>query len=432
MKTAEREKTGAPAPMSECARKRFRRNYLLGIVNGTMFRGSRIFIDEDTIIPIFIASLTQSKFLVGLAVGLRLSGWFFPQIFVANWVAAKERKNPTYVAWGAVRVASILAIVLSVWLIGAGSPTLLLTLFMVFWGMLYFSAGMTGVSFVEVVAKTIPIHKLGSFYGYRLFFAGAVSLGSGFLITRIQAAYDYPVDFAVIFMIAFFMITAGITSWSLASEQRDIDVRPKKPLPEHLREGAGIFREDSQFRALFGYKAAFFLWNAGVPFFILFAMEQVEGIGDYKGQFAMTKVIGLSLANILWAKMSNSERWGRCRGILTWVSVMAIALPPAVLLLSLPALSGAALPLLFVVFFFIGAVQSGMVLGYMNMLIRMSPADRRPLYVGLMNSLLGPVILGLALLGGGIVELLSFEVMFAVSSGAAVLSLVCVRRMKSL
>jgi len=434
METAAGKSETPPAAMSKCALRRFRRNYLLGIINGTMFRGSRIFIDEDTIIPVFIASLTQSKFLVGLVVGIRLSGWFLPQLFVANYVGAKARKNPTYIAWGAVRVAAILGIVLSVWLVQAGNPALLLTLFLVFWSVLYFSAGMTGVSFVEGVAKTIPINKLGSFYGYRLFFAGIVSLGSGLLIVKIQSAYSFPTDFAIIFMIAFFMIAAGITSWSLASEQPDTQVRPKKPLGEHLRESAGIFREDAQFRALFSFKAAFYLWTAGVPFFILYvmSMERFGSISEYKGYFAMTKVIGLSLSNIVWARMSNSERWGGTRGILTWISVLGMTLPPAVMLLSLPSMTGAALPLLFAVFFLIGVVQSGMVLGYMNALIRMSPVERRPLYVGLMNSLLGPVILGLALLGGAIVELISFEVMFVISTCAAFLSLVCARRLKNL
>lgn len=418
--------------MSKCARRRFKRNYILGIINGTMFRGSRIFIDEDTIIPLFIATLTQSKFLVGLAVGLRLSGWYFPQLFMANHVGAKERKNPTYIAWGGVRIASILAIVLSVYFVGAGNSGLLLVLFMVFWGMLYLSAGMTGVSFVEVVAKTIPVQKLGSFYGYRLFFAGVVSLGSGFAITRIQAAYAYPMDFTVIFFIAFFMIAGGITSWSLAAEQRDKVLRPKKPIREHLSESAGIFKGDSQFRALLGFKVAFYLWNAGVPFFILFAAEQFDSVAGYKGHFAMIKVIGLSLSNIVWARMSNSARWGGSRGILTWVSALAIVLPLAVMLLGLRITTAAALPLLFGVFFFIGVVQSGMILGYMNALIRISPAERRPLYVGLMNTLLGPMILGLALAGGGIVEFISYTPMFAISSAAALLALLSVRRLKAL
>jgi len=431
MESAKKPEITEERGLSKCAERRFRRNYLLGIINGTMFRGSRIFIDEDTIIPIFIASLTQSKFLVGLAVGLRLSGWFFPQIFVANWVGAKDRKHPTYIAWGAVRVVAILAIVLSVWLVGAGNPTLLLTLFFVFWAGLYFSAGMTGVSFVEVVAKTIPDGKLGSFYGYRMFFAGLVSLASGFLIVKIQAVYSYPTDYALIFMIAFLMITGGIVSWSLAREQRDIEVRPKKPLFAHLRESAEIFREDSRFRSLFGFKAAFYLWNAGVPFFILFFldMEDFAWIAGYKGYLAMTKVIGLSVSNLLWARMANSERLGRCRGILTTVSAIAIVLPFAVIALSRPEFSGFALPAMFGVFFFIGTIQSGMVIGYMNTLIRISPAQRRPLYIGLMNSMLGPIILGLALLGGGVVEIFSYKVMFTISALAAVLALICARRL---
>jgi hypothetical protein len=432
MTQAVEEEQASPPVMSKCARRRFKRNYILGIINGVMFRGSRIFIDEDTIIPVFIATLTQSKILVGLAVGLRLSGWYLPQLFVANSLGAKEKKNPTYIAWGFARVACILAIVLSVWLVQASNAPLLLTLFMVFWGMLYITAGMSGVSFVEVVAKTIPVQRLGGFYGYRLFFAGVISLGSGYLISVIQSAYRYPFDYGVMFLVAFFLIAAGIITWSLAAEQRDKVLRPKKPIREHLRESAGIFKADSQFRALLGFKAAFFLWWAGVPFYIRFAMEHFDWVDKYKGHFAVSKVIGLSLSNIIWARMSNSERWGGSRGILTWVSAVAMLLPLAVLPLGLGGVSSVALPVLFAVFLLAGAVQSGLVVGYMNALIRISPNERRPLYVGLMNTLLGPMILGLALSGGVIVEFASYEVMFIISSAAALLSLISARRLKSL
>jgi MFS family permease len=107
-------------------------------------------------------------------------------------------------------------------------------------------------------------------------------------------------------------------------------------------------------------------------------------------------------------------------------------LPLAVLPLGLGGVSSVALPVLFAVFLLAGAVQSGLVVGYMNALIRISPNERRPLYVGLMNTLLGPMILGLALSGGVIVEFASYEVMFIISSAAALLSLISARRLKSL
>jgi hypothetical protein len=418
--------------MDKCAERRYRRNYRLGLVNGALFRASQPLLDHYTIIPVFIGALTPANFIVGLAVGLRLAGRRIPQMFIANTLTAKERKNPTYITAGFLRIAALAGMALTIWLAGFADPALLLVLFLVFWTAFYFFAGLSHVPFVDVIAKTVPIEKISRLWAYRMFFGGILAVGSGFMVKGIQSVFDFPTDFAVIFTIATVIVTSAIVIWFFALEQKDKVVREKKPLPEHFRECVGILRNDGQFRALFAFRSLIMVWFAGgAPFIIRYAQARLEVDMDYLGYFVAVQTFGLLSSNLLWARMSNSDRMGRCRGVLIGAGAIALVTHPAAMLLSLPALESLVLPLLFVIFFLVGAARSGIILGFMNSLIRISPAETRPIYLGVMNTFLVPAVLAIAFTSGAIVDILSFEVMFALSSAAAFVSVLAARRLRA-
>ena len=77
--------------------------------------------------------------------------------------------------------------------------------------------------------------------------------------------------------------------------------------------------------------------------------------------------------------------------------------------------------LLFAAFAGVGAAVSGTNIGYQSLLLAIAPAARRPSYVGLMNSFLGPFML-LPALAGVLVDRAGPLVVFAaalVAAGAA-------------
>jgi len=415
----------------KCAERRLKRNYILGVINGVLFRGAEPFIDQNTIIPVFISILTPSRFFIGLATGLRLSGWYLPQMFQSNIVAASEFKHPTYITFGFFRIAAIIGIPLFLWLLGAGNPTLLLALFILLWGGFYFLGGICGISFVDVVAKTVPAKKLGGFWAARLFLGGLLAVGSGLIVKKIQASYEFPTDFTLIFTTAAVMIALAIFSWFFALEPRDKTVRPRRPFSEHIKENIAIFRTDSQFRNLFFFRSFFVFCQITSPYFIVFSIERL-GIDtkSYLGYLVAAQTFGAIISNLLWAYMSNSERLGKSRGILTTVSAICVILPITIMALSFPALKPSIIPVVFVLFFLVGAVDSGVWLGFMNSLILISPSENRPIYLGLMNTLLGVTMLIFALSSGLIAQFLPFDVIFSLSALAATAAIIASRRLK--
>lgn len=413
-------------------RKNGKRNFVLGVINGMLFRASVPFVDETVIIPQFIKSLTANDIFVGLAVGFRHSLWFFPQIFVANVVSGKEKKNPTYIFWTFVRSAGLLMMTLSAFMVGAEHPGLLLALFLVSWGITYLAAGMAGVSFMDVVAKTIPPRKLGSMWGYRFFFGGILAIAFGFMVTAILKAdsIGFPYNYGIIFGCGFVVMTVAMISWSMASEDPDKITRPKKPLGELFRECVSIFREDARFRSLFLYMAVFYICLPGASFFKFHAKNYGVLTENDDGWLLIAKITGMIITNFIWARFVNDENGEGCRKTMIWSCIISAILPAAVLVTMLEPFRGAAWYLMLFYFFLVGSVFGAWFMGSKSALIRIAPEGNRPVYLGLMNTALGPLFLATGALAGTVAEIVGYEVMFGVTIAAALVALVFACRVR--
>lgn len=89
----------------------YRRNYLLGLLNGALFMCGTTFIGPSTVLPAFILHFTQSRFVVGLAGSLHRMGWSLPQLLISNYVERLRYKMPFYRASNAIRMSLLAAVV---------------------------------------------------------------------------------------------------------------------------------------------------------------------------------------------------------------------------------------------------------------------------------------------------------------------------------
>ena len=95
--------------------------------------------------------------------------------------------------------------------------------------------------------------------------------------------------------------------------------------------------------------------------------------------------------------------------------------------LAMDVIEGAAgLVALGLLFFVLGAMVTGMTIGYLGYLMEISPDDRRPAYSAYFNALASPAAL-LPLVGAAIVTQFSLMVLFALALVAAALQLVTIR-----
>ena len=119
-------------------------------------------------------------------------------------------------------------------------------------------------------------------------------------------------------------------------------------------------------------------------------------------------MIGAMISNFLWGKLSGSGRNRLTAKIAISLQIVAILL----------ASSSFSLYEYMVVFFLVGASIDGNRIASSNLILKLAPVDKRPVYIALQMNI---VSLGMffSILGGVILHFLNYEVLY----GSAIVTL---------
>ncbi len=418
--------------MSDCssfqdqlALKHFKRNFFLGVANGVLFNFAWAFTSTSTVLPLFISKLTSSQMLIGLASTLEALGWFLPQIAVAAVTLHRKNQKPVYLKTAFLRGGSFLLFSILVFPLGKENPTLLLLTFFLLFSIYSFGGGLAGVSFTDIVGKTIPAQKRGSFFGMRMFFGGGLSALAGFLIHRILKNYDFPDNFGILFLLASALIILALLCFCMVQEPPTKRRGERKGIKENLLLGFQIAKTNKSFRMLLWTRVAIGSYVMGLPFYIIYAKEYLLIPASLAGIFLTVQMVGYLSSNLLWGYLSNRKN----NRLVLILSALFSSVGPLLVLFSMAF--GIPLWVYGAIFFFLGATISGLDIGYMNYLLEIAPEDKRPIYVGFLNTVVGPTIF-LSAVGGLIIQIFSFGFLyvslFLISSFSVLLSLSLKRR----
>ena len=371
-----------------------------------MFNFAWAFTNGSTVLPLFISKLTSSNILVGLASTLEALGWFLPQMAVAAVTLHQKDQMPLYVKMAFLRGGSFLLLAMVVFFSKAVNPFCLLIGFFFLFSIYALGGGLAGVAFTDVVGKTIPQGKRGSFFGMRMFFGGGLAALAGILIERILRTHNFPKNFGIMFTVAAALIILALLSFSLVKEP-PVGKRPERGrFRENLRLGFETVKRDRNFRMLIWTRVAIGAYVLGFPFYIIFAKEYLLIPTSIAGIFLSVQMAGYLSSNILWGYLSNNKS----NKLVLLLSAICSTICPLLLILSI--LAEIPVWLYGSIFFFLGATIAGLDMGYTNYLLEIAPEDRRPIYVGFLNTIVGPTIF-LSAVGGLIIQLTSFAFLYS-------------------
>jgi len=88
-------------------KKDARFNFIVGVMNGSIFGFGTSFLDPTTVLPVFVRHFTHSDTVVGLASALHRAGWHLPQLFVAGYLERRSYRLPVYQYANLVRMTLI-------------------------------------------------------------------------------------------------------------------------------------------------------------------------------------------------------------------------------------------------------------------------------------------------------------------------------------
>jgi MFS family permease len=301
-----------------------------------------------------------------------------------------------------------------------GDSTLLLISFFILYATARLAAGLGGLAFFDVIAKTIPARRRGSFFAWRQLLGGILSLGSGWIVALVlnHPNLSFPHGHAVLFLLYCAVILPAMVTFILIREPRGIAIGPSIKSSQQLRRAMRLMRETPVFRRFMAVRLTMGLADIALPFYGIYAKTVLGAPEGIVGFYITVRVAAQLLADLPWGHLS--DRHGNRLALRALSLGSALTALLALVLVGIVGVfhpQGSWLPYLVLPLFFLdGALRPAQMLVGSNFLIELVPEGERPLYLGLGNTLFGLVVL-ISGLGGLVVDLLGFAGLFTLSLG---------------
>ncbi len=404
-----------------------RRTYLLGIINGALFSAFSALTDPGTVTAALIQAAVASPIAVGLAVGANGVGWNWPSLLVANRIESRTYKMPYYRVAAVGRWTTVALMTALIVPLARYSRSLLAA--MIILGFFIYSSwgGMGILAFNDVVARHVPPTRRGAFWAWRNILGGVLGFLAGmfvrFILTPSRSGFAFPVNFTVIYAVAFLFNVAGLGAFCMVRETPGAAAR-RIPLSLQMALGPRLLRRDANYRRLLALRVCSQFARGALPLFVPFAISQLHVPDSAVGTYVSISVVFSLSATFLWGRMSDlrGNRRVLLRGSAALVLAPAIALAlgcvpdTSVAFLGMKSLRQALFPLVFAAS---GFAAQGVGIGDTNYLFEIAPPRRRISYFGFLNVATIPLFAIPALAGA--LAGVSYYLVFAISTAAALL-----------
>jgi MFS family permease len=406
--------------LSGVAGRYLRRNFALGLVSGVAYNIYIVVLSTQLVMTWFLSELTDSNLLISLVIPIEWGSWYFLQLVLSGYVQRRPRTLPLYRLMAILRVVALGVLVVAAFAVDEPRP--LLIVFLLTFTVNSVAAGVAALPFLNVVAKTIPPARRGIYFGWRRFAGGLLGLLGGVLVKLVldpDSGLVFPHNYGVLFFLGFWITVIQVATFSLSVEPPEEVAGQPMSLAQQVRHTTGLVQRDRNFGRYLGLQVAFVVTNYALPFYAVYARQELEAPEDMVGIY----VIGLTLAGTLSNLVLG--RIGDLHGnrLLVRLAALTTLLPPltALLVARLPG-QGLDKSLVFIlVFLSQGLYTTADVIGNGNYLLELSASIDRVIYIGLAHGVVGLALFTVPL-GGVIVDWLGFEPLFLVALVGALAS----------
>lgn len=395
--------------------KHLRHNLIVNLLDGAFFGLGLGFASFATILPLYVATMTDSALLIGLIPAIHNAGWQLPQLFTARWVARQSRIRPLVLSTTIQERLPFLLLAGVAWItpmIGK-QFALVLTFIMLIWQGL--GAGLTANPWQSMIGKIIPSDRRSTFMGTQAaaanLLASLAAVIAGIILTRL----DGPGDYALNFILCSIAMTI---SWIFLARTReparlDGTNQDDTSQAEFWSSLGRILHQNNRFRWFLVARSISQLVMMGAAFYSVFAVQQ-HGASEAEVGLMTGTLLGTAiLANVIMGWIS--DRWSR-------KGVMEIGLAAGVLgaLLAWWAPSAGWFYLVFALTA-VGNVAIWII--GIGMSMDFGTEAERPTYIGMSNTLIAPANILAPFLGGWLAQLWGYPSAFLASAAGGLLAI---------
>lgn len=386
--------------------KHFRRNFFVNIGDLVSWSFGDSFVSADTILPVFVSTLTPSPVLIGMVRAVWQAGWFFPQLFLAPLVEKRNRQLPLVVLLGFFERLPFLIIGLAILWFPKLTPDQAVVAFMLLYAWRSTASGFSALPWQEMIARVIPVSRRGRFIGIGFFLGRLIGVLGGVLAGIVLDRIIYPTNYATLFFITTVCVSVSLFCLSRTKEPvMEVRPAPESGQPPQFKRLVKIMREHKNFRNYLISRGLAYVGGMAYGFVAVYII-QLYGLPDsYAALFTTVLFASGTVGYILWGGIG--DRIGHKRVIivsnLIWVGGL-------LLLILMPSFAWT-----YLVFTLMSFSSTGGLVGDFNIAMEFGSEPERPTYIGLSKTLTGPIVLAAPLLAGVAVNLWGYMTMFIVS-----------------
>ena len=358
------------------------------------------FMDVDTIIPMMMLDAGCTSLQLGILIAIMLGGGKIAQLFFVRFLNNQSLKKGYLLGGINARIFALGGISLLFYFLSHVSNSLIIWFIFILISLFSLSGAFANINYVDILGKSILQEKRKSFFSIKQVISSILVFISAFFARRILSEYDYPTNYANLFIIAAILLAiASLGFWKI----KEIPTLNSKI--DGFKNFVHIVIQEM--RANKNLNKYLFLINTQgisivlMPFLTLYAKTEFNA-GSYQiGNFLLLKVTGIVVAGSIIFYYSQKVKY---KYLLYITSTLAVLIPLFILMLPGSTL----FPYIFLAG---GAVFSIQSISISGILLEVTTNDNRALYTGLTGagSIL-PVIF--SLLGGWIITEFGFTLFF--------------------
>ena len=377
-------------------------NFSVNLIDITFITLAFSIISRETITPLLISNLTDSKIAIGLAPAIYSIAYYLPQLFAANHAERLKRKLPFVMLIGGLleRVPYLFA-GLAILLFAESAPIIaLLSVYLVI-GLGALGNGVATPAWFSMIGKVLPVNRRGIFFGVSEGLGTLMGIIGALFVGRVLDEMGYPLNFATLFLVAAVFMGISWIGLALNREPESPIVKEHIPFSHYFRRLPAILRDNHNFRRfLLGYSISR-LSTMGVGFFIIFGNENFELTGADVGLLTAILIGSQAAMQLLLGWLADK------RGHKANLTVSGFALALAAMV----ALGAADLRGLIPAFILLGIGLASDHVSRLNIILEFAVPEDQPTFIGLTNTLLAPVVFLAPILGGWLADF-GFETLF--------------------
>ncbi|NLE75635.1 MAG: MFS transporter [Chloroflexi bacterium] len=394
--------------------RHYHRNFLANFGDLSFFWFGNTFISSATILSLYVARASESAVLVGLVAAIGSAFWYLPQIVAANYTERYPRRKPIVIKIGffAERLP-IWLIALSAFLMDPTRPGPALALFFFAYSWHSLGAGTLGPAWQDLLARTIPTERRGSFFGLSNFTGSALGAGGATVAGLLLARFPFPQGFAWCFLIAAGTI---LVSWVCLAQVREPNyTTAKEPvsLGVYLRRLPAALRSDRNFSFFILNRAANGVGRMATGFFTVYAVTRWGLPDSAAGAFTVLLLLSQALSYLLLGFVA--DRWGH-KVVLEFGTLLAV-------LALATCLAAPSVVVFYLVFVAWGINTAADTLSGLMITLEFTGPENRPTYVGLANTTTGIFSAVSPLVGGVLASVMGYRVVFVIAGVMMVMAL---------